>query len=94
MSQPSLDPEFAGTAVPTDRPVARLDARDLPPPEPLRETLERTVDLGETVLVQRNDRVPQHLFPRLDERGLAHETVETDAGVLTAVWDSDPDPDA
>jgi uncharacterized protein (DUF2249 family) len=63
-----------------------LDVRDLPPPEPLKRTLERAEDLDGTVLVQVNDRVPKHLFPRLDERGFAHETVEHEDGVVTAVW--------
>ncbi|WP_255151250.1 DUF2249 domain-containing protein [Halorarius halobius] len=77
----------AGTDAPGDRPVEHLDARELPPPEPLRRSLERLAELDdETVLVQVNDRVPQHLFPKLDERGYRHDTVETEEGVVTAVW--------
>ncbi|WP_435349318.1 DUF2249 domain-containing protein [Haloarchaeobius sp. HRN-SO-5] len=74
------------TDAPSDRPCELLDARDLPPPEPLRRTLERVPDLGATVLVQVNDRAPQHLYPRLDDRGVEYDTTETDAGVVTAVW--------
>lgn len=67
---------LADTDVPTDRPWERLDARDLPPPEPLTRTLERLAALDEgTVLVQLNDRAPQHLYPRLTERGYTFETV-------------------
>nr|WP_255198742.1 DUF2249 domain-containing protein [Halorarius litoreus] len=75
------------TDAPTDRPVERLDARDLPPPEPLRQSLERLAELDDdVVLLQTNDRVPQHLFPKLEERGYRHDTVETDDGVVTAIW--------
>jgi hypothetical protein len=75
------------TDAPTDRPVESLDVADLGPPEPLRRTLELLADLpDETVLVQRNDRVPQFLFPKLEDRGYAHDTVETDTDVVTAIW--------
>lgn len=75
------------TDAPADRPVETLDVADLGPPEPLRRTLELLPDLpDETVLVQRNDRVPQFLFPKLDDRGYAYDTVETDDGVVTAIW--------
>ncbi|TKX47836.1 DUF2249 domain-containing protein [Halorubrum sp. SD690R] len=66
-----------------------LDARDLAPPKPLRETLERAESLGgHDVLVQYNDRTPQSLFPRLDDRGYAYAAVGTDAptAVVTAIW--------
>jgi uncharacterized protein (DUF2249 family) len=64
-----------------------LDARELPPPQPLQRTLERLAELeSETVLVQLNDRAPQHLYPKLEERGYAYETVERDDVVRTVVW--------
>lgn len=70
------DALLADIGAPTDAPRDLLDARDLPPPEPLQRTLERLADLEEgTVLVQFNDRAPQHLYPRLRERGYAFETV-------------------
>ena len=75
------------TDAPTERPVETLDVAELGPPEPLRRTLELLADLpDETVLVQRNDRAPQFLFPKLEDRGYAHDTVETDDGVVTAIW--------
>jgi len=75
------------TDAPADAPTDLLDARDLPPPKPLRETLERLADLDDgVVLVQVNDRAPQHLYPRLDERGYAYETVDVDGDVVTVVW--------
>ncbi|MFU8866522.1 DUF2249 domain-containing protein [Natronococcus sp.] len=75
------------TDAPTDRPTDHLDVRSLGPPEPLQRTLERLAELpDETVLVQRNDRVPQFLFPKLEERGYAHETLEREDDVVTAVW--------
>ena len=73
--------------LPADRPVERLDVRELGPPKPLSETLETLADLDdETVLVQFNDRAPQHLYPQLDDRGYEYETVEGEDAVLTAIW--------
>mgnify|MGYP006282811515 CR=1 FL=1 len=63
-----------------------LDVRDLPPPEPLTLTLKTLADVDDGVVVQVNDRVPQHLFPRLDDRGFDYETVERDDRVVTAIW--------
>jgi hypothetical protein len=40
----------------------------------------------ESVLLQYNDRAPQHLYPKLDERGYEYATKETPAGVVTAIW--------
>jgi len=78
------------TDAPADRPTETLDVADLGPPEPLRRTLELLGELSdETVLVQRNDRVPQFLFPKLDDRGYAYDAVETDDGVVTAIWVAD-----
>ncbi|TYL38529.1 hypothetical protein CV102_12060 [Natronococcus pandeyae] len=75
------------TDAPTDRPTDHLDVRSLGPPEPLQRTLERLAELpDETVLLQRNDRVPRFLFPKLDDRGYAYETLERDDDVVTAIW--------
>lgn len=73
-------------AVP-DRPQSEtLDVRELPPPKPLQETMETLVDLGENaVLIQVNDRTPQHLFPKLEDRGFEFESVGDDP-VYTAIW--------
>jgi len=80
------DVDLAELGAPTDRPTETLDARELPPPEPLRRTLERLADLDDrTVLVQRNDRVPKHLFPKLDDRGYEYAVAEGEP-VVTAVW--------
>ena len=77
----------AATDAPSERPVETIDARELPPPQPLQKTLELLVDLDtDTVLVQLNDRAPQHLFPRLTDRGYAYETVATEECVVTVVW--------
>ena len=81
------DDALSETAAPADRPTETLDARELPPPQPLVNTLERLAELDDSVvLVQRNDRVPQHLFPKLDDRGYEYETVELETEVLTAIW--------
>jgi uncharacterized protein (DUF2249 family) len=78
---------LAETDAPADAPTERLDVRELGPPEPLRQTLETLADLDDdTVLVQENDRAPQHLYPKLDDRGYAYETVETDDATVTAIW--------
>ncbi|AEN05255.1 hypothetical protein Halar_1523 [halophilic archaeon DL31] len=81
-----VDDLFRRAGVPDETQREYLDARDLPPPKPLRETLERLEAMAdETVLVQFNDRVPQHLFPRLTDRGYNFETVNDDV-VVTAIW--------
>ena len=86
-SMPRVDELLTRTDAPTDRPHELLEVADLPPPEPLRRTLERLAECDEgTVLVQVNDRAPQHLYPRLTERGYEYDTVETDDGVVTAIW--------
>ena len=77
------------TDAPNGRPIERLDVRSLGPPEPLRRTLELLESLPEeAVLVQRNDRAPQFLYPKLEDRGYAYDTVEseTDDAVITAIW--------
>lgn len=75
------------TGAPSDRPRETLDVRSLGPPEPLRRTLERLVDLpDETVLIQRNDRVPQFLYPKLEDRGYRYETADRDDEVVTVIW--------
>ncbi|USZ67238.1 DUF2249 domain-containing protein [Halorussus salilacus] len=91
----SKQTDFAGrtverTAAPADRPRYALDVADAGPPKPLTETLETLADLDEeTVLVQRNDRAPQHLYPTLTDRGYEFETVTDDDAVFTAVWRPD-----
>lgn len=75
------------TSAPADTAVETLDVRDLGPPAPLKNTLERLVSLDDdTVLVQYNDRAPQHLYPKLDDRGYEYETVEHDDATVTVVW--------
>ncbi|WP_336325703.1 DUF2249 domain-containing protein [Halovenus sp. HT40] len=76
------------TGAPTGTPVERLDVRELGPPEPLKQTLETLVEMDGGVLVQYNDRVPQFLFPKLDDRGYEYETIETDDAVVTTIWES------
>jgi len=77
---------LAETGAPVDRPSTSIDVRELPPPEPLRQTLELLAELDDTVLVQWNDRTPQHLYPKLADRGYEYDTVERDAGVVTVIW--------
>lgn len=75
------------TDAPTDRPQETLDVRSLGPPNPLQQTLELLVELpDETVLVQRNDRVPQFLYPKLEDRGYTYETAELEDEVVTVIW--------
>jgi len=79
--------ELGRTDAPIDRPTECLDVRSLGPPEPLTRTLELLADLpDETLLVQRNDRAPEFLYPKLEDRGYAYATVERDDDVVTAVW--------
>ncbi|MBX0286370.1 DUF2249 domain-containing protein [Haloarcula salinisoli] len=75
------------TDAPTDAPVETLDVRQLGPPKPLRETLELLPELDdETVLIQYNDRAPQHLYPRLGDRGYRYETVTQADVTATVIW--------
>lgn len=88
MSTPA-DPTDAveATDAPADAPVETIDVRSLGPPKPLRNTLETLADLeDDTVLVQFNDRKPQHLYPKLDDRGYSYETVEETDATVTVVW--------
>ena len=88
---PAVDEYVGDTEAPPDRARKTMDARELPPPQPLQHTLERLVELDdETVLVQVNDRAPQHLYPRLTDRGYEYETIEADSGVVTVIWKPDP----
>lgn len=74
-------------SAPEGRPYELIDARELPPPEPLSGTLERLPELDEgTVLVQLNDRVPKLLYPKLDDRGYQYDTATVDEGVVTVIW--------
>ncbi|WP_255171545.1 DUF2249 domain-containing protein [Natrononativus amylolyticus] len=87
MPTQTVDGVVARTDAPSTWPREHLDVRSLGPPEPLQRTLERLVELPpETVLVQRNDRVPQFLYPKLDERGYRYETVDLETEVVTAIW--------
>ncbi|MFD1634264.1 DUF2249 domain-containing protein [Haloplanus ruber] len=84
---PGVESLLAETEAPSTGDHQILDVRDLPPPEPLKQTLETLTDLGgDGMLVQVNDRVPQHLFPRLDDRGFAYDTVEDGDRAVTAIW--------
>jgi hypothetical protein len=76
------------TGAPTGTSVERLDVRELGPPQPLKQTLETLVEMDSGVLVQYNDRVPQFLFPKLDDRGYKYETIETDGAVVTTIWEA------
>lgn len=83
----SIEHVFSETAASADRPRELLDVRDLGPPNPLAKTLELLPDLSdETVLVQRNDRVPQFLLPKLDDRGYVYESIEREEDVVTLIW--------
>lgn len=85
----AVDEYITDTEAPADRPHELLDARELPPPQPLQNTLELLVELDdETVLVQLNDRAPQHLYPKLTERGYQYETLETETDTVTVIWRS------
>lgn len=68
--------------------VEELDVRQLGPPKPLSKTLERLTEIDGTVLVQYNDRAPQYLYPKLEDRGYQYETLETDEMTVTVIWES------
>lgn len=75
------------TAAPHCEDPDTLDVRALGPPEPLTRTLEHLAELpSDGVLVQLNDRAPQHLYPRIEDRGFDYETVEYDDTTVTVIW--------
>ncbi|KOX92050.1 hypothetical protein AMS69_16015 [Haloarcula rubripromontorii] len=75
------------TDAPDDAPTECLDVQSLGPPKPLKQTLELLADLDDdTVLVQFNDRAPQHLYPKLEDRGYDFESVETEDATVTVIW--------
>lgn len=84
------DPESEVRAeldLPDGAPTEQLEVRDLGPPGPLKETLETLSELDEdTVLIQLNDRAPQHLYPKLTDRGYEFGTIERDDATITAIW--------
>ncbi|MFP8958804.1 DUF2249 domain-containing protein [Natrialbaceae archaeon A-CW3] len=84
---PGHQPLLEQTSAPTDRPREVLDVRSLGPPKPLAKTLEiLAASDDELVLVQRNDRAPQFLYPKLEDRGYSYETVESETEVVTVIW--------
>jgi hypothetical protein len=82
----SVERVIEETDAPDTGPVERLDVADLGPPHPLKQTLETLADMDGGVLVQYNDRAPQHLYPKLEDRGYVYETVEYDDSVVTVIW--------
>ncbi|MFC7139837.1 DUF2249 domain-containing protein [Halosimplex aquaticum] len=75
------------TDAPETRPCETIDARELPPPQPIKNTLEQLSEIDDSiVLIQLNDRRPQHLYPKLDDRGYDYETLEDGDTVVTVIW--------
>ncbi len=70
----------------SDDGVVTLDVRELGPPQPLVTTLETLEEMDESVLIQYNDRAPQHLYPKLTDRAYQYETIETENAVVTVIW--------
>ncbi|MBI2370819.1 MAG: DUF2249 domain-containing protein [Deltaproteobacteria bacterium] len=61
--------------------VKTIDCRNLMPPEPLVRAMKAVEELGpEDTLVMLNDRAPMLLYPRLEERGLTHQTEQAPEG--------------
>lgn len=88
MSETAVDYEqqaLDAVATPADAPVETLDVRELGPPKPLTETLELLGDRENVVLVQINDRAPQHLYPKLADRGYEYDTREIADAVVTVI---------
>lgn len=85
---PEIEPILERADVSEERPTEVLDVRNLGPPEPLSRTLERLAELpSETVLVQLNDRAPQFLYPKLEDRGYGYETFEAAESTVTVIYD-------
>lgn len=88
----AIDRVLEQTNAPAGASTETLDVRELGPPKPLQRTLERIEEMPEeAVLIQYNDRAPQFLFPKLEDRGYAHETIDRDGVVVTAIWRAESD---
>ena len=75
------------TDAPKTRPCETIDARELPPPQPLQNALDQLTEIDDSiVLVQLNDRRPQRLCPKLDDRGYDYETLEDGDTIVTVIW--------
>jgi len=83
----SVERAIDETAAPASEPVQRLNVADLGPPKTLKQTLETLASMEGGVLVQYNDRAPQHLYPKLDDRGYEYETLEFEDTVVTVIWE-------
>lgn len=60
-----------------------IDVRGLEPPQPMMRVLERLETLAPSeTLVVLHDRRPMLLYPKLEDRGFAHETDEPEAGLV------------
>jgi uncharacterized protein (DUF2249 family) len=69
------------TPTEADEPVTILDVRGMDPPEPMVRTLAALDQLREDeTLLQINDRVPQHLLPKLNALGFDFEIREQSGG--------------
>lgn len=72
--------------LPVGTPTEQLEVRGGGPPGLLNETLEKLSELDEdTLLIQLNDRVLQHLYPVLTDPGYEFGTVERDDATRTAI---------
>lgn len=81
--------QFVGrTDAPERQDAETLDVRKLGPPKPMSKTLERLTEIDRKVLVQYNDRAPQHLYPKLEDRGYEYETFNADELTVTVIWES------
>jgi uncharacterized protein (DUF2249 family) len=75
------------TDAPEDSPTRELDVRSLGPPKPLQNTLETLAEIDDDeVVVQFNDRAPEFLYPKLEDRGYTYDTVEGDDVTVTTIW--------
>ena len=84
-----MDPTEAlqTTDAPEDAPIRELDVRSLGPPKPLQNTLEMLAEIGDDeVVVQFNDRAPEFLYPKLEDRGYTYDTVEGEDATVTTIW--------
>lgn len=87
MSETASDPLAAFDDEIPDRLTTVIDVVTAPPPKPLTRTLGELATLGDDeLLVQVNDRTPEQLFPRLEQRGAEYASVDRGDTVVTAIW--------
>jgi uncharacterized protein (DUF2249 family) len=82
---PAVEPS-CGSPTPAPVEIVDVDARGLPPPQPMVMILEAVATLSpDAELRARTNRRPMHLFPELESRGFSSQTEEENDGSFVTI---------